>query len=86
MSNIIDSFLNKVNLRKEIRKHILSHSPALLSKLNSKVIEDVGLYLKGYNACLKGLTKQPVNEYEVKDLLLKEGVKFTLDLISDGKG
>ena len=74
MSNIIDSFLKKNEIRKEVRKAIILSSPNILHKLDSTVYEEVLSYLNGYYKCFETLSKKPFNEYEVKELLLKEAL------------
>lgn len=70
--------IDKNEFYKLIKQRIISSHPDLLQLLTSKKFKESLIFLKGFNSCLTVMAESPVNESEVKDLLVKEAVKFIL--------
>ncbi len=79
----IEGIVSKNFIRKEVKRYVELNRHGLQDRITNKVIEKCMCFIAGWLKCFKHFGTQPINENELKSLLVQECIEWTINYLDE---
>ncbi len=85
MESLLSIRINKAKTRKAVKNQIAISLPELYSRVTDRIVNDMLVFVEGYQKCLNNFKQEPINEKEVMELIIMEAVNYVTERITKEK-